>query len=104
MNHFFSVYTEKNVHTEKMVPKRCLWDPFSLRGGLKLTESGGARLIKLNTVMMRGHFFSVHTEKKWSGKPARGPPKASQITSRPGSAGMSFWPQMMKNTLFYKGF
>ena len=37
-------------------------------------------------------------------EPARGPPKASQITSRPGSVGMAFWLRMMGNVMFYKGF
>ena len=37
-------------------------------------------------------------------EPARGPPKASQITSRPGPVGMAFWLRMMGNVMFYKGF
>ena len=37
-------------------------------------------------------------------EPAREPPRASQIASRPGSAETSFLLRMMENIRFYKGF
>ena len=49
------------------------------------------------------HFHPIPTISEPS-EPARGPPRASQIASRPGSAGASFRLRIMENISFYKGF
>ena len=78
------------------------------RGGdvdphIKFTCPNNISLRPMDPVPKHFHEIPIHLG-ALRACPTRRSPKASQIASRPGSAGTSFWPRLMGNLGGYNGF